>query len=177
MIEIITSTPLEAQELFSMNRAYHTQYAWQMHRKVTKEELNIKFQRVRLPREMLVQPALTSEEQLEINLTADIVMIAQKNQNHAGFVALKEHSSTGVVEIVDLVVRQNYRREKIGSKLVYTAQDWASHQGCQRLLARVTTKNDPAIQLLESNGFAYCGFQEFLLSRRDIYLHYGLFLR
>lgn len=177
MIEITTSTPIEAQELFSMNRAYHTQHAWQMHRKVNKEELNIKFQRVRLPREMLVQSSLTAEEHLEINLGSDIVMIAHKNQNPAGFIALKEQASSGVVEIVDLVVRQNYRREKIGSKLVYTAQDWASHQGCQRLLVRVTTKNDPAIQLLESNGFAYCGFQEFLLSRRDIFLYYGLFLR
>lgn len=176
-IELITNTPAEAEALFKMNHAYHTNYAWQMSHKINSEELLVKFNRVRLPRQMLVQPTLTTEERIVQNATADMVMIALKDDNPIAYIAMKENESGNLVNIIDLVVRQNHRRKSVGSMLLAAAQDWTSHLGCQRLVMSVTTKNDPAIALLTHVGFDYCGFQEFLSANHDIVLFYGTYLR
>ena len=176
-IKLITSSPAEAEALFKMNHAYHTNYAWQMNRKINADELTVQFQRVHLPRQMLVQPSITIEEQIAQNAQADMVMIAMKEDNPVGYITLMENSATNMVTILDLVVRQNHRRSGIGSMLLVGAQDWTSHRGCQRLITSVTTKNDPAISLLIHSGFDYCGFQEFFSANHDIYLFYGTYLR
>ncbi|MEE4195535.1 MAG: GNAT family N-acetyltransferase [Anaerolineae bacterium] len=176
-IDLITNTPAAAEALFKMNHAFHTNYAWQMNRKVNTEELAVQFQRVRLPREMLVQPRFTYEEQVIRNNNADIVLVAMKEDNAIGYVVLQEDQNANMVSIVDLVVRQNHRRKGIGTMLLEGAQDWTSHCGCQRLVSDVTTKNDPAIRLLTHCNFDYCGFQEFFSAKHDIVLFYGIYLR
>lgn len=176
-IDLITSTPAEAEALFKMNHAYHTNYAWQMNRKINTEELTVQFHRVRLPRQMLVQPSSTLEERIANNARADMVMVAMKEDNPIGYVTLEETKPENMVMIIDLVVRQNHRRKGVGSMLLAAAQDWTSHQGCQRLVTSITTKNDPAISLLINSGFDYCGFQEFFSANHDIVLFYGTYLR
>lgn len=176
-IEMVTSTPTEAEALFKMNHAYHTNYAWQMSRKTNAEELTVQFNRVRLPRQMLVQPAITLEERIAQNASADMIMVAMKDNNPIAYIALKENEAGNLVSIIDLVVRQNHRRKSVGSMLLTAAQDWTSHLDCQRLVINVTTKNDPAIALLSHAGFDYCGFHEFLSANHDIVLFYGTYLR
>lgn len=176
-IDLITNTPAEAEALFKMNHAYHTNFAWQMNRKVNIEELTVQFQRVRLPRQMLVQPRYSTQEQIAKNSTADMVLVAMKDDNPIGYVALAENEDSTMVSIIDLVVRQNHRRKGVGSILLAGAQDWTSHRGCQRLVTDVTTKNDPAINLLIHCNFDYCGFHEFFSVNHDIVLFYGIYLR
>ena len=176
-IELVTSIPSEAEAIFRMNHAYHTKHAWQMNRHVNTEQLSVEFQRVRLPRQMLVQPRWAPEERIQQNQNADMVMVAMKEESPVGYVVLEETKQGGLVTILDLVVRQNHRRKGIGSMLLEAAQDWTSHRGCQRLVIDVTTKNDPAINLLVHNGFDYCGFHEFFSPNHDIILFYGIYLR
>jgi len=106
-----------------------------------------------------------------------MVMIALKDDNPIAYVVLKEDETGTRVRIIDLVVRQNHRRKGVGSMLLAAAQDWTSHQGCQRLVTSITTKNDPAIALLTNSGFDYCGFHEFFSANHDIVLFYGTYLR
>lgn len=176
-IDLITNTPSEAEPLFKINHAFHTNFAWQMNRKVNMEELTVQFHRVRLPRQILVQPRWSLEEQTARNAAADMVLVAIKDETPVGYIALEETEPGSLVTIVDLVVRQNHRRKGIGSMLLVGAQDWTSHQGCSRLVTDITTKNDPAIGLLVRNGFDYCGFHEFSSPNHDIILFYGMYLR
>ncbi|NSW53598.1 MAG: GNAT family N-acetyltransferase [Anaerolineae bacterium] len=176
-IEIMPCTPQEAASLYSMNHAYFTDFTWQMDRKIEPLAVGTRFHQVRLPRQMIVEPPLTAEERLTQNLQADTALVASHDQETVGYVVLQKMHNAKAVRVIDFVVRQKMRRKGIGTALLLAAQDWSLHEGCQRILVEVQSKNYPAIQLVTRLGYEYCGFHEYHFANHDIVVFFSTYLK
>jgi GNAT superfamily N-acetyltransferase len=176
-IEIIPSSPQEASSLFTMNHAYFTDYTWQMDRKINASSIGTQFHQVRLPRQMIVDAPRSAEERLAQNLDADIVLIASHENNPVAYAVLKKTNHGKAIRIIDFVVRQKMRRQGIGIALMLASHDWSLHQGCQRIIVELQSKNYPAIQLVNRLGYEYCGFHEFFYANHDIVLFFSSYLK
>jgi len=176
-IEIMPRSPQEASSLYTMNHAYFTDYAWQMNRKVSGKEISTQFNLVRLPRQMIVDAPNSAEDRIRQNIAADAALIASHENEPVAYAVLKKNEQSDMVRLVDFVVRQKMRRQGIGNALLLAAHDWSLHAGCQRVVAEVQSKNDPAIQMLTRMGYDYCGFHEFFYANHDIVLFFSTYLR
>jgi len=176
-IQIHTQSPKEASELYAMNHAYFTEYTWQMNRKILPNEVSIQFRQVRLPRQIIVDPPRSVAERRAANLLADIVLVSLHEGEPVAYAVLEKNEHKPIVRIVDFVVKQKMRRQGVGAALLLAAQDWSLSEGCQRIVAEIQSKNQPAIQLVKKMGYDYCGFHEFHYANHDIVLFFSSYLR
>lgn len=176
-IEIIPSSPQEASTLFTMNHAYFTDYTWQMDRKIDSRSIGTQFHQVRLPRQMIVEDPQSPEERLVQNLDANMVLIASLDKDPVAYAVLQRTTNGKAIRIIDFVVRQKVRRKGIGTALLLASHDWSLHEGCQRIIVELQSKNYPAIQLVNRLGYEYCGFHEFFYANHDIVLFFSAYLK
>ena len=65
-----------------------------------------------------------------------------------------------IVEIMNIVVRKNYRRNGVGQKLLDELINLAKETNLNNLSLEVNSKNVPAIKLYEKNGFIQIGIRK-----------------
>ena len=92
------------------------------------------------------------------NMLADAVNFGafDENDRFIGHVIL---AGSGPAEMeVAFFVHQNFRRRRVGTKLLSHAVAHASGQGARRLWASVTSDNVPSLRLLRGQGFKESSF-------------------
>lgn len=141
---------------------HHSQTSrlWQM--EFTQQEgfKTARFQVVRLPRPQEINYPFSSEEQVKRWYVADYFGVAESEEEVCGYVTVTLDKLETVGWLSDVVVAPSWRRKGYGSYLVAMANQWAGQQGVQRLLTAVSTKNYPAIEFFQKNGFVFCGYNE-----------------
>ena len=78
-------------------------------------------------------------------------LIAETSGDVAGFILTER--STEQAHIITLDVLAPYRRQKIGSLLLETAEQEAASQGVQRIYLETATTNEAAIALWKKHGY------------------------
>lgn len=175
-IEIRPTQPGDIAILQSLDHSYETLQVWQMKRQIESERVTARFNAIRLPRRVRVdyprQPELTVGIQ-EGNATLAAII----NDAAVGYIRLQSRCAPDMVWITDMAVRDDLRRQGIGSALVLASHDWALHEGKRRMVMEMQSKNFPAVELAIKLGYEFNGYHDSYFANHDIALFYGRYLR
>ncbi len=150
----------------ALDRSYDTETAWQMHEISRSREWGVSFREVRLPRKQHIEHAIAPEARLQSWQRCDAFWIAKEHREVQGYIALALEYAHNQARIVDLTVAPPYRRESIGTQLLYHAIEWslsrsasASHE-INQMVIEAPLKAQPAVSFAMHHGFGFCGFQD-----------------
>jgi ribosomal-protein-alanine N-acetyltransferase len=85
-------------------------------------------------------------------------IVAKKDGKVVGYGGMWAVLNEG--HITNIAVHPDYRRQKIGEKVVQAMVDRAHKEGIDRLTLEVRKSNDAAIQLYKRFGFKECGVRK-----------------
>ena len=169
--------PRDLEACSILNHSYTTDRVWQMDARRGNNSLTVTFRVVRLPRETRVDYPLRGESLLAGWQRRDGFLVAEEERHICGYVTLTTLTEHGIAWINDLVVDRPLRRHGIGTALLQAAARWGRDHILVRLVAETQTKNYPAIQLYQSRGLSFCGYNDHYWPRQEIALFFGESLR
>lgn len=174
-IEIRQVVPADIEDLSLFEHGYHSSYVWQMNMNLALELMEIKFIRIRLPRQVFV-PYPRNRDQIFNDLNnAEAVLAAILDQRPVGYIKVMAEGSNHIARVSDLVVSAALRRQGIASGLLLTVMDLISRRGFSALMLEIQSKNDPAISMAAKLGFKYCGFRDQYFPNNDLALFFSRF--
>lgn len=176
-IEIRPAIATDIHALMAIEHNYSSDYVWQMDLRQEDSEISVVFREVRLPRTS--QGTYPRDHQtLADNWThRDGLLIAELENKIVGYISLTKNAILQTTWATDLAVKRRFRRQGIGSALVISAQEWATHNNSRRLILEMQPKNFPAIQLVKKLGFELCGYNDHYFANHDIALFFSKWLR
>lgn len=132
-------------------------------------EVSVSFRPVQLPRPRAVVAVDATDELEAAWEDLDLFLVAEDDERVIGFITARRERDLAWVE--HLVVHAPYRRRRVASSLLRAVREWASQAGLRTLLAAAPTRNHPAVALLRTSGFVFCGYNERHYSSGEIALY------
>ena len=90
-----------------------------------------------------------------------------------GYIGLRVDGPRHTAWITTQAVQLDYRRQGVGSRLLSEARDWADRYRLRSLLVELQTKNFPAINFYQKQGFFFCGYNSAFYANREVALFFG----
>lgn len=100
----------------------------------------------------------TLKEELLSNYSYFIAIKLSKTNEILGFAGFKKTLDTA--DIMNIVVRKDFRNKKIGKKLLTSLIQKAKEQDIKTVFLEVNSKNLPALKLYENIGFKKIGIRK-----------------
>jgi ribosomal protein S18 acetylase RimI-like enzyme len=176
-IEIRPAIATDIQALMSLEHNYSSDHVWQMDFRHDGSETKITFRETRLPRSVQVRYPHNPKILADDWSSRDGLLVALAEDKAIGYISLEQNSQLKATRITDLAITMYLRRQKIGSLLIMTAQDWARRHHSQRLILELQPKNYPAIQMANKLGFELCGYNDHYFANLDIALFFSKWLK
>ena len=168
--------PAEVADLtacYQMVSNYTTDYVWQLQTHNSGTRIDIRFDRVRLPRPMQAEYPRTRDELLEHwEQNGCFLVVRDMRDTVLGYLDAEPQPWQNLLWIRNLVVDKPYRRKGAGTALIRAAKRWAEQHLLLRVMLELQTKNYPAIALAQKHGFEFCGFNEKYYTNGDITLYF-----
>jgi ribosomal protein S18 acetylase RimI-like enzyme len=161
----------------TLDHSYTTDRVWQMEAREGDGVVTTTFRVARLPREMRVDYPRGADDLAGGWQQRDGFLVAGDYGRVYGYVALNARVEHGIAWVGDLAVDRPWRRRGIGTALLQAAAQWGRDHDLVRLVIGVQTKNYPAIQLCQSRGLTFCGYNDHYWPNQDIALFFGEPLR
>lgn len=98
------------------------------------------------------------------------VYFALENDEELGLILFAPEWNNSL-RIWDILVKQKYRRDGIGTRLMNIAKQYAVKKGYRRLVLETQSCNFPAISFYLKFGFEFCGFDLACYSNSDLKNH------
>ena len=175
-MRIRPATIADIDRCVRLDGAYGTSYVWHMEEGGAEDMLSASFRRLRLPRRMEI-PYPRQMDDLQAHWKrGECFLIADEFITILGFLDLtvSHWQWSGLVE--NLLVDKPYRRRGVARRLLQAGEQWARGSGLARIMIPLQTKNDPAIRLVSSLGYAFSGFIDHYYNNGDVALLYTLTL-
>lgn len=176
-VEIRPVVSVDIPHLVALEHSCQSQYVWQMERTVDETQVSVMFREIRLPRAVRVEyprrPTLLQDTWKQ----RSGILVGLVQGQPAAYVALNEKSDTSTAWMSDLVVDERWRKQGIGTAMMYAAQDWTLQRGMRRLILELPSKNSPAIHLAVKLGFEFSGYHDKYFANQDIALFFARYLR
>ncbi len=177
-IEIRPAEVSDLTHLVKIEHTYQSLYVWQMDRLIEDGQIVINFRQTRLPRPVKVEyagshPLLNKENWSRYQA----VLVAAIELTPVGYIGLSDQFAPKTLWVTDCVVREDLRRQGIGSALVLAAQEWGAEHGFRKAILETQSKNHPAIQLARKLGYEFCGYNDHYFANQDIALFFSRSLR
>lgn len=154
--------------------SYVTDYVWQMQIRERDNSIEVKFDTVRLPRQMKV-PYPRSPDELFTNWQRDgCFFVAVSDEQVVGFIDAFPRAGDNLLWVCNLVVEKSARRQGVATALLEAARREAMERGQRRLMLELQTKNNPALCFATKHGFAFCGYNDRYFANGDIALFFAL---
>lgn len=176
-IEIRPAVFLDLPMLATLDHSVETAYVWQMDRLLDQGHVMVNFRELRLPRKVRVEYPNPSIWENPGILDVPGLLVAEMNDAPAGYVHVKLTQLPNTAWVQDLAVREDVRRQGIGSALVLAAQEWALQHNMRRMVLEMQSKNFPAIQMALKLGYEFSGYNDHYYANQDIALFFACFLR
>ncbi len=161
----------------ALDHTYETDQVWQM--TVAQENgWRIAFQTERRPRFEAVYPV--DQRRLTLSLPTNygfFVAATRESADIFGYLTMRYEPIHRIAWVQDIVVGREFRRERLGSRLVKVARQWAAEQGAARLMVETQTRNYPAISFCTATGFTFCGYNDRYFENQDIAVFFVQLLR
>lgn len=171
------ATLADLNACLSLDHASETDHVWQMKVHEGESQVDVAFQKVRLPRHMPVAYPRSLEQLVEDWQRDEGFLTAEVDGEVAGYLDLLVYPWQQVGWVANMAVDRVHRRKGIGTALMRHARQWAREQGLRSLQAEATTKNYPALSFYRKVGFQFCGFNDRYYQNQDIALFFVLNLR
>ncbi len=169
----------DIESCLALDHLYRTEHVWQMNVQQGVSQQQITFKIERLPRMMEVTYPM-DEKRLRLALPHEqcfLVATGRDEPEVFGYLTMRNDETHSIALIQDVVISRPFRRQRIGSRLLKVAQQWAREHDLNRLMIEVRTKNHPAIQFCLATGFVFCGFNDLYFANQDIAVFFGASLR
>lgn len=153
-----------------LDHHYETDLVWQMTVDEKPGAWQIGFINQHLPRTLETE-YIASAERLRLSLPIDqcfLVATTRDTNEMLGYLTMRNEPIYGIARIHDLVVSLPYRRQRIGSRLLAIARQWAKEHKLASLMLEAATQNFPAILFAQQSGFAFCGYNDHYFPNQDI---------
>jgi GNAT superfamily N-acetyltransferase len=176
-IEIHPASQSDLVLIAAIDHSYQTAYVWQMDRIFERGQFAITFREIRLPRMIQVDyprplDFLKAEESKQ-----DMLMAAFLGGRVIAYIRLKEQVASRTIWATDMAVSHEFRRQGIGSALLFAVQDWAVERDQKRIILEMQSKNFPAICLAFKLGYEMSGYNDHYYANQDIALFFARNLR
>lgn len=159
-----------------LDGSYTTDYVWQMHFWEDERTVRSTFSQVRLPRTMEVSYPYNPVDLLSIFQQTNYLFSSCYGETVIECVAGEiEHWQHAFV-INHLIIHPDVRRKGVGKQLLKRIRSFARQETCKRLFIALQTKNYPAIQFAQKQGFVFCGYNDKYYANGDIALIFSLSL-
>lgn len=163
----------------ALDHSYESEYVWQMSIREEAGQWEVRFKPDRLPRKVqAVYPF--DERRLRLSLPPDhcfLVAVGRDQPEVLGYLTMCTDNAYQIARIMDLVVARSYRNQRIATRLLNIARQWAREHGLTQMTMEIQTKNYPAIMFSQQRGFAFCGFNDRLFPSQDIAVFFSQSVR
>jgi ribosomal protein S18 acetylase RimI-like enzyme len=156
-----------------LDHSYTTDYVWQVDMREDGGDMAVRFRMVRLPRVMVVDYPRDRASLASSWEKRDCFLVAAADDIVLGYVNMRVDAAHTKGWIQDLVVGKPFRRRRIGSALLEQAARWAKLRNIDHLTLEMQTKNHPGITFVQTQGFAFCGFNDHYYTNQDIAVFFG----
>ena len=173
------ATDRDLSACLELDHMYETEYVWQMRIHNEGHQQQITFQRERLPRFLDAEWPINNHR-LQLALPPEhCFLIAEDRENHEviGYLTMRHDPIYGVGRLQDVVVSRPHRRQKIGTRLMNVARQWAVNKQIATLTAELQTQNFPGILFCQASGLSFCGFNDHYFPNQDIAVFFSETLR
>ena len=169
--------PADVPQCITLDATYITDYVWQLNLQETIGQRTITLRQERLPRTMEVSLPPITEATLTHALKpnhAFLVAAAKETPTVYAYLLMSHDPFTHTATIRNILVGNSYRRAGLATRLLRVARRWATARNIPKLFAETQTKNYPSIQLLQKNGFSFCGYSDQHFDNQDIAVFFVL---
>jgi ribosomal protein S18 acetylase RimI-like enzyme len=90
-----------------------------------------------------------------------------------GYIGLQVDRDRHIAWVNSFAVQQSYRRRGVGRQLWRQTQAWVNRHRLPTIMVELETKNFPAIQFFQQQGFFFCGYNSAFHLNREIALFFG----
>ena len=153
-----------------LDHHYETDLVWQMTVDEKPGHWQIGFINQHLPRTLETE-YIASETRLRAALPTDqcfLVAMTRETNDSLGYLAMRNDPVHEIARIHDLVVSLPYRRQRIGTRLLTIARQWAKEHKLNSLMIEAATQNFPGIVFAQQSGFKFCGYNDHYFPNQDI---------
>ena len=160
----------------ALDASYQTDYVWQMTLQDSGDEVQVNCRRQRLPRTLESSHAV-DERQLLGALWQECCFVVIEDpalDKLLGYITMRVDVNGRVAYLQDLVIDPLHRRRSLGGRLTHAARLWARDYRLRQIIFEIPTTNYPAIRFAQSQGFAFCGFNDHHFANREIALFFSL---
>jgi ribosomal protein S18 acetylase RimI-like enzyme len=176
-IEIRKIEKDDLEVLSTIEHDYQTDHVWQMDRVLETGNYSLRFRESKLPRTIRVDnPAKLKWNDTGSLLAATGLMACIKNQP-VGYLFFKVIPEINTAWLLVMSVKKSYRRQGIGSALIFAFQDWCRKNEVKKIILEMQSKNFPAIRFAQKFGYEFCGYNDHYFSNQDIALFFARNIR
>jgi GNAT superfamily N-acetyltransferase len=128
----------------------------------------------RKAREKLIEPNQLDDDvsfslkQIVTGIEEGLAIAVELDEQPVALLIGRREDATGMLRIVDLRVDYDYRRQGLGTALLYQAIGWAREAGLRAIATETLTNNVPAGALLAKCGFELSGVDTRRRSNHDL---------
>ena len=153
-----------------LDHHYQTDLVWQMTVDDKPGQRQIGFLNQHLPRTLETE-YVASEERLRLALPVDqcfLLAVTRDTNDPLGYLSMRNEPIYSIARIHDLVVSLPFRRQRIGTRLLTIARQWAMEHQLNNLVIEAATQNFPVILFAEQCGLSFCGYNDHYFPNQDI---------
>ena len=167
----------DIENLTRFDHSLRTSRVWQMKQNNGEMEIQTGFKETTLPRDMKINYPCSPETLLKKWKDFSSILVGCIDNAPAGYITLSTIHAPGMVWVKDLVVQEIWRRNGIATTLIRAAFDWALARKIYRMTIEMSSKNYPAISLVQKHGFNYSGFNDNYFENNDLALFFSRLIR
>ncbi|MCE5209315.1 MAG: GNAT family N-acetyltransferase [Chloroflexi bacterium] len=176
-IEIRSIEKDDFEILTGIEHDFQTDHVWQMDRVLEPGNYSFRFRESKLPRTIRVDnPGKLKWNDPDALLSATGLMASIKGQP-VGYLFFRFLPETQTVWVMVMAVRKNYRRQGVGSALIFAVQDWCRKNAAKKIILEMQSKNYPGIRFAQKLGFEFCGYNDHYFPNQDIALFFARVIR
>jgi ribosomal protein S18 acetylase RimI-like enzyme len=176
-VQIRPAIATDLPDLMAIDHSCQTEYVWQMEVQRADGQIGAIFREIRLPRSVPVlypRPVNALSESWNRRSGILVAVIAEQS---IGYVRVNDMILSHTAWLTDLAVTARFRRQGVASALLLAAQSWGVQRKNRRVLLEMSSKNNPAIRLVQKLGYEFCGYNDQYYETQDIALFFGRSIR
>lgn len=171
-IEVRMANPDDLPLLKEIRLNFDSDYVWKSQMLEDLDSYSISLQYIKLPKTIHVSFQEPDDARMEQMIMRREVLVAEYDGKVVGYLRLEQDENPNRLMLKTGGIHEDYRRRGIMKALLNVVQETAMRNHLTQLVVTVQAKNDPAIRLLTSQGFQFCGYQEFFFVNLEIALFY-----
>jgi ribosomal protein S18 acetylase RimI-like enzyme len=125
-------------------------------------------------RQKLIDANILSDEvrftakQIATGADDGLALLAEHETLPVGLLIAQPRHETGVLEVIDLRIDYEHRRQGVATAMIFQAVNFARQRELRAVLAQVRTNNLPANQFLLKSAFDLSGLDTRRMSNHDV---------